>query len=72
MTHRRTREADMEATHEIPELYTCFRAIEKTLEMIHARDMGKDTLLENVGRNNKTDRFDLSHLAMTGDKATKT
>ena len=27
--------------------------------------------LENVGRNNKIDRFDLSHLEMTGDKTAK-
>ena len=40
--------------------------------MIHVRDMDKATIPENVGRNNKTDRFDLSHLAMTGDKTGKT
>ena len=34
--------------------------------------MDKETILENVGRNNKIDRFDLSHLAMTGDKTAKT
>ena len=46
--------------------------IRKTNAMIHARDMDKDTILENVGRNNKIDRFDLSHLAMTRDKTAKT
>ena len=40
--------------------------------MIHTRDMDKDTILESAGRNNKTDRFDLSHLVMTGDKTAKT
>ena len=34
--------------------------------------MDEDTILENGGRNNKIDRFDLSHLAMTGDKTAKT
>ena len=59
MTHRRIREADMEATHKIPEIYTCHRSIDKTLEMIHAGDMGKGTILENVGleQQNKLVRF---------------
>ena len=68
MTHGTIQETDMEITHEIPELHTCLRAIDKTIAMIHARDMDKDTTLESVGRNNKIDRFDLSHLVMTGDK----
>jgi len=72
MTHGKTQEADMKTIHEIPEPHTCLRATDKTLAMIHARDMDKDTILENVGLNNKTDRFDLSHLAMTGDKTVKT
>ena len=72
MAHGRTQEADTETTHEKLETHTCFRAINKTIAMIHARDMDKDTTLENVGRNNKIDRFDLSHLAMTGDKTAKT
>ena len=40
--------------------------------MIHGRDTDKDMILENVGRNDKIDRFDLSHLAVTGDKTAKT
>ena len=72
MNHERTEEADTEATHEIPETYTCLRAIDRTIAMIHARDIDKDTILENVGRNSKIYRFDLSHLAMTGDKTNKT
>ena len=36
------------------------------------QSMDNDTIPENVGLNNKTDRFDLSHLAMTGDKTAKT
>ena len=62
----------MKTTHEITETHTCRRAIDKTNTMIHARDMDKDAILENVGRNNKINRFDLSHLAMTGDKTAKT
>ena len=46
--------------------------MDTTIAMIHARDMGEDTILENVGRNNKIDRFDLSHFAMTVDKTAKT
>ena len=72
MTHEKTQEADTETIHEKPETYTCLRAIDKTTAMIHARDKDNDTILENVGRNNKIDRFDLSHLAMTGDKTVKT
>ena len=72
MTHGTIREADMETTHEIPETPTCVRAIEKTIAMIHARDKDKNTILESAGWNNKTDRFDLSHLVMTGDKTAKT
>ena len=72
MTHGTTQQADKEKTHKIPETHTCLRAIDKTIAMIHARDMDKDTILENVGRNNQIDRFDLSHLAMTGDKTAKT
>ena len=72
MTHGRTQEADTETTHEKLETHTCPRAIDKTIAMIHARDMDKDTILENVGRNNKIDRFDMSRLAMTGDKTAKT
>ena len=40
--------------------------------MIQAGDMDKDTNPENVGRNNKIDWFNLSHLATTGDKTAKT
>ena len=72
MTHGTIQETDMEITHEIPETHTCLRASHKTIAMIHARDMDKDTILENVGRNNKIDRFYLSHLVMTGDKTAKT
>ena len=72
MTHERTQEAGTETTHENLETHTCLRAIDKTIAMIHARDMEKHTILENVGRNNKIDRFDLSYLAMTGDKTAKT
>ena len=71
MTHGTMQETDVELTHEITKTHTCLRAIDKTIAMIHARDMDKDTILQNVGRNNKTDRFDLSHLAMTGDKTAK-
>ena len=71
MTHGTIHEADMKTTHEITETHTCLRAIDKTIAMIHARDMDRDTILENVGRNNKIDRFDLSHLVMTGDKTAK-
>ena len=59
-------------THEITETHTCRCAIDKTNAMIHARGMDKDTILENVGRNNKIDQFDLSHLVMTRDKTGKT
>ena len=72
MTHGKTQEAHTKTTHEIPKTHTCPRAIDKTIAMIHARDMDKEPILENVGLNNKTDRFDLSHLAMTGDKTGKT
>ena len=72
MAHGRTQEADTETTHEKLETHTCPRAINKTIAMIHARDMDRDTVLENVRRNNKIDRFDLSHLAMTGGKTAKT
>ena len=34
--------------------------------------MDKDTNLETVGRNNKIDRFHLSHLAMTSNTTAKT
>ena len=72
MTHGRTQETDLETTHEIPGTYTCLHAIDKTISMIHARDTDNGIILENVGRNNKIDRFDLRHLAMTGDKIAKT
>ena len=72
MTHRKTQEADTKTTHGITETHTCLRAIDRTNAMIHASDMDKDRILVNVGLNNKTDRFDLSHLAMTGDKTGKT
>ena len=72
ITHGTIQETDMEITHDIPETHTCLRASDKTVAMIHARDMDKDTNLENVGRNNKTDLFGSSHLAMTGDKTAKT
>ena len=71
MTHRKTQEADTKTTHGITETHTCLRAIDRTNAMIHASDMDKDTILVNVGLN-KTDRFNLSHLAMTGDKTGKT
>ena len=71
-TQEKTQAADRETIHEKPETYKCFRTIDKTIAMIHARDLDNDTILENVGRNNKIDRFDLSHLAMTGDKTVKT
>ena len=72
MTHGKTQEADTKTTHGITETHTCRRAIDKIIAMIHVRDMDKATIPENVGLNNKTDRFDLSHLAMTGDKTGKT
>ena len=72
MTHGRTQKADMETTHEKPETYTCLHAIDKTIAMIHAIDMNNDTIPESAGRNNKIDRFDLSHLAITEDKTAKT
>ena len=72
MTHGKTQEGDMKTTHEKPETHTCTRAIDKTIAMIHARDMAKNTIPENVGRNNNADQFNLSHLAMTGDKTAKT
>ena len=72
MTHGKTQEADTKTTHEIIETHTCPHAIDKTIAMIHARDMDKNTILESASRNTKTDRFDLSHLAMTGDKTAKT
>ena len=72
MTHGETQEAVMVTTHEIPDTYTCLRAIDKTIALIHARDMEKDAIPESVGVNNKTDRYYLSHLAMTGDKIAKT
>ena len=72
MTHGKTQEADMKTTHGITETLTCRRAIDKTIAMINARGMDKDTILENVGRNNKIDRFDVSHLVVTGDKTAKT
>ena len=72
MTHRRAQEADTETTHEKLETHTYPRAIDKTIAMIHARDMDKGTILGNIGRNNKIDRVDLSHLGMTGDKTAKT
>ena len=72
MTHGKTQKADMKTTHEIIETHTCRRAIDMTIAMIHARDMDKDTILESAGRNTKTDRFNLSHLAMTGDKIATT
>ena len=72
MTHGKTQGADMKTIHEITETHTCRRAMDKTNAMIHGRDTDKDTIPENVGLNNKTDRFDLSHLAMTGDKTAKT
>ena len=40
--------------------------------MIDARDMDNGTILENVRRNSEIDWFDLSRLAMTGDKTAKT
>ena len=72
MTHGTIQEADMEITHEIPETHTCLRAIDKTIAMIHARDMDKDTILETTSRNNNIDQFGPSHLAMTWDKIAKT
>ena len=72
MTHGKTQEADTKTTHGITETHTCLRAIDRTNAMIHASDRDKDTILLNVGLNNKTDRFDLSHFAMTGDKTGKT
>ena len=72
MTHGTIQEADTETTHEVPETHTWLRAIDKSVAMIHARDMDKDTILESGGRNNRTDRFDLSHVVMTGDKSAKT
>ena len=71
-THGRTQEADTETTHETPETHTCLRAIDKTIAMIHARDMDKDTISESAGRNNNTDQFNLSHVALLGDKIAKT
>ena len=68
---RETHEADIKTTHEISETHTCLRAIDRRIAMIHARDMDNDTIPENLGRNNKTNRFDLSHLAMTGKKPPK-
>ena len=67
MTHGKTQEADMKTTHGITETHTCRRAIDKIIGMIHVRDMDRATIPENVRLNNKTDRFDLSHLEMTGD-----
>ena len=50
---------DMEITHKIPKTHTCPRAIDKTIAMIHARDMDKETILENIGRNqNRSVRFE--------------
>ena len=71
MTHGKINEADMKTTHKITERHTCRRAIDKTNAMIHGRDTDKDTILENVRRNNKIDRFDLSHFEMTGDQTAK-
>ena len=72
MTHGKTQEADTKTTHGISETHTCLRAIDRTNAMIHASDMDKDTILVNLGLNNKTDRFDLSHVVVTGDKTAKT
>ena len=72
MTPGKTQEADMKTTHAITETHTCLPAIDKKAAMIHVKDMDKDTILGNAGLNNKADRFDLSHLAMIGDKTAKT
>ena len=72
ITHGRRQEADTETTREKPRTYTSLRAIDNTIAMIHARDMDKDTILENVGRSNEIDRFDLSHQEMPRDKTAKT
>ena len=72
MTHGTIQEADTKTTHEIIETHTCPHAIDKIIAMIQARDMDKDRILESTGRNTKKDRFDLSHLAKTGDKTGKT
>ena len=72
MTHAVTQEAYTVTTHEKVETHTCPRAIDKTIEMTHARDMDKDTILGSAGQNNNIDQFDSSHLAMTGGKIAKT
>ena len=56
----------------VPETHACLQSIDKTIGIIHARDMDKDTTPENVGRNIQRDRFNLSRLATKGDKTAKT
>ena len=52
-THGRRQEVDTETTHEIHETYICLRAIDKTIAMIRARDLDKDTIPKSVGRNKR-------------------
>ena len=72
MTQWRTQEAEKEITHKTTGMYTCLRAIDKTIVMIHTKIMAKDKTLENVSQSNKIDRFKLSPFAVTRDRITKT
>ena len=70
MAHGRTQEADMELTHEKTTMFTCVRAIDKTMVMIHVTDVATDMTLENIIQANRIKRFDLSHLAVTIEETT--
>ena len=72
MVYGKTQEADTEMTHKKLETHTRLRAIDKTIKMIHVRVMDNNRFRESEGRNSNIDRFDSSHLALTGDDIAKT
>ena len=70
MTHGRTEEADMETTHEKTAMFTCLRAINKTIVMIHASDRATNMTPDSIIQANRVELFNLSHLAVTIEKPT--
>ena len=63
MIHGMIQETDMDITHEIPETHTCLRATDKTIAMIHARDMDKknDSRERRPEQQNRSVRFESPH-----------
>ena len=60
----------MELTHETTTMFTCLRAIDKTIVVIYVTNMATDMTLESLIQANRVEQFNLSYLAVSREETT--